>query len=62
LKVTAFEVPLAVVIVTCADDEPLIGGTVTVQVLAAGHSVGATSPLKLATISPLELRKLDPAT
>jgi hypothetical protein len=35
-------VPLAVVIVTCADDEPLIGGTVTVQVFEAGQFVGAT--------------------
>jgi hypothetical protein len=37
------------------------GGTVTVQVLWAGQLVGATCPLKVATICPLVLRKLDPA-
>jgi hypothetical protein len=42
VKVTALEVPLAVVIVTVADDEPLLGGTVTVQVFSAGQLVGAT--------------------
>jgi hypothetical protein len=62
VNVTGLEVPPAVVIVTWADDTPLIGGTVTVQVFWAGQLVGATWPLKLATIWPLELRKLDPAT
>lgn len=62
MKVTAFDVPPAVVIVTWADWEPLIGGTVTVQVFCAGQLVGATSPLKVASIWPSELRKFDPAT
>jgi hypothetical protein len=62
VNVTALEVPLAVVIVTWADEDPLIGGTVTVQVFGAGQLVDATWPLKVATIWPLELRKLDPAT
>ena len=38
----AFEVPLAVVIVTWADDPPVIGGTVTVHEFSAGQLVGAT--------------------
>lgn len=59
---TAFEVPPAVVIVTWAEREPLMGGTVTVHAFGAGQLVGATWPLKVATICPLELRKLDPAT
>ena len=37
-------------------------GTVTLQVFWAGQLVGATWPLNVATIWPLELRKLDPAT
>ena len=41
MKVTALEVPLAVVIVTWADEEPFIGGTVTVQVFCAGQLVDA---------------------
>jgi hypothetical protein len=39
VKVTAFEVPFAVVIVTWAEGEPFIGGTVTVQVFEAGQLV-----------------------
>ncbi len=42
MKVTAFEVPLAVVTVTWADCVPDIGGTVTVHVFWAGQLVGAT--------------------
>lgn len=42
MNVTGLEVPPAVVIVTCADPEPVIGGTVTVQVVEAGQLVGAT--------------------
>ncbi len=59
---TALDVPLAVLIVNCADGDPVIGGTVMVQVFWAGQVVGATSPLKVATICPSELRKLDPTT
>jgi uncharacterized membrane protein YczE len=62
VKVTAFEVPWAVVIVTWAEEAPVIVGTVTVQAFSAGQLVAATSPLKLATICPSELRKFDPAT
>lgn len=50
MKVTGFEAPVAVVMITWADDEPLIGGTVTVQVFAAGQFVDVTWPLKVATI------------
>jgi hypothetical protein len=42
-------------------DGAVDGGTVTVQVFWAGQLVGATCPLKVATIWPLVLRKLDPA-
>jgi hypothetical protein len=42
VKVTALEAPPAVVMITWADDEPLMGGTVTVQVFAAGQLVAAT--------------------
>ena len=42
MNVTALEVPLAVVMVTWADCEPLIGGTVTVHVFCWGQLVGAT--------------------
>jgi hypothetical protein len=49
LKVTAFEAPPAVVMTTWADDD-VDGGTVTVQVFWAGQLVGATCPLKVATI------------
>ena len=38
------------------------GGTVTVHVFCAGQLVGATWPLNIATIWPLELRKLAPTT
>ncbi len=62
MKVTAFEVPSAVVIVTEALDAPVSGGTVTVQLFCAGQLVGATWPLNVATIWPLGLRKLVPAT
>ena len=63
MNVTALDVPLAVVIVTCADDRARsIGGTVTVHVFCAGQLVGATWPLNVATIWPLELRKLAPTT
>ncbi len=61
MKVTALDVPPAVVIATCAEEE-VDAGTVTLQVFWAGQLVGATSPLNVATIWPLELRKLDPAT
>ncbi len=57
-----FEVPAAVLIETWTEDAPVIGGTVTVQVFWAGQLVGATSPLKVATICPSELRKFDPLT
>ncbi len=53
MKVTALDVPLAVVIVTCAERPPDEGGTVTVHVFCAGQLVGATWPLKVATIWPL---------
>jgi len=49
MKVAAFEAPPAVVITTWADGD-VDGGTVTVQVLWAGQLVGATCPLKVATI------------
>jgi hypothetical protein len=49
VKVTAFEAPPAVVMTTWAD-AAVDGGTVTVQVLWAGQAVGATCPLKVATI------------
>ena len=62
MKVTAFDVPLAVVIDTCAEVGPDWGGTVTVQVFCAGQLVGATRPSNVATIWPLELRKFAPAT
>jgi hypothetical protein len=42
LNVTAFEVPLAVVIVIWAVPAPVLGGTVTVHVFWAGQLVGAT--------------------
>jgi hypothetical protein len=61
VKVTALEVPLAVLIATCAEGVA-DGGTVTLQVFGAGQLVVATWPLNVATIWPLELRKLDPAT
>lgn len=50
MKVTAFDVPPAVVIVTWADDAPVIGGTVIVQLFWAGQLVDATWPLNVATI------------
>ena len=62
MKVTAFEVPLEVVIVTCADGEPFDVGTVTVQVFCAGQLVEATCPLNVATMRPFVLRKFEPAT
>ena len=49
MNVTAFEAPPAVVITTWAEDA-VEGGTVTVQVFWAGQLVGATCPLKVATI------------
>jgi hypothetical protein len=49
VKVCALDAPPAVVITTCADGA-LDGGTVTVQVFCAGQLVGATWPLKVATI------------
>jgi hypothetical protein len=49
VKVTAFEAPPAVVMTTWADGD-VDGGTVTVQVPWAGQLVGATCPLKVATI------------
>lgn len=61
MNVTAFEVPLAVVIVICADVSPVLGGTVTVHVFWAGQLVGATCPLNVAVICPFELRKFAPA-
>lgn len=62
MKVTAFEVPLAVVITSCADVPLALGGTVTVHVFWAGQLVGAICPLKVAVIWPFELRKFAPAT
>ena len=44
---------------TCAEGA-VDAGTVTVQVLWAGQLVGATCPLNVATIWPLELKKLAP--
>ena len=41
MNVTAFDVPLGVVITTCADCPPDIGGTVTLQVFWAGQLVGS---------------------
>jgi hypothetical protein len=55
------DVPPEVVITTCAEGE-VEEGTVMVQVFSAGQLVGATWPLKVATISPLVLKKLAPAT
>jgi len=49
VKVTAFEAPPAVVITTWAEDA-VDDGTVTVQEFWAGQLVGATCPLKVATI------------
>jgi hypothetical protein len=57
----AFDVPPAVVTTTWAVAGPDEGGTVTLQVFWAGHWVGATWPLNVATIWPDELKKLDPA-
>jgi hypothetical protein len=62
LNVTAFDVPLAVVITICADVAPVDGGTVTVHEFWAGQLVGATCPLNVAVIWPFELRKFAPAT
>ena len=62
MKVTALEVPLEVVMVTCADGEPVDVGTVTVQVFCAGQLVEATWPLNVATMWPFVLRKFEPAT
>jgi hypothetical protein len=45
----ALDVPLEVVITTCAEGE-VDGGAVTVQLFCAGHLVGATCPLNVATI------------
>jgi hypothetical protein len=56
VKVTALEVPLAVLIATCAEGVAE-GGTVTLQVFGAGQLVVATWPLNVATIWPLELSK-----
>jgi hypothetical protein len=61
VNVAAFEVPLAVVIVTCADAAPEDGGTVIVQAFGAGQLVEVTCPLKLATMWPSGLRKFEPA-
>jgi hypothetical protein len=49
VKVSALDVPPAVVIATCADGE-VEAGTVTVHVFWAGQLVDATWPLKVATI------------
>ena len=49
MNVAAFEVPPEVVITTCAEGE-VEEGTVMVQVFSAGQLVGATWPLKVATI------------
>ena len=62
MNLTALDVPLAVVIATCAEVPPADGGTVMVHVFCAGQLVAATWPLKVATIWPLELRKLAPVT
>jgi len=57
------EVPLAVVMVTCAEVAPAGGGgTVTVHISCDGQLVVVTRPLKAATIRPLELRKPEPVT
>ena len=61
MNVTALDVPPEVVITTCAEGE-VDDGTVMVQVFCAGQLVGATWPLKVATILPLVLKKLEPAT
>jgi hypothetical protein len=61
--VTALDVPLAVVIVTCAEVSPTVGGgTVTVHISGDGQLVGVTCPLNEATMLPSELRKFEPAT
>jgi hypothetical protein len=60
VNVTALEAPLAVVMTTWAEGA-VEAGTVTEQVLWAGHLVVATWPLNVATIWPLELKKLEPA-
>ncbi len=49
MNVIALDVPPAVVIATCADGD-VEAGTVTLQVFWAGQLVGATWPLKVATI------------
>lgn len=56
------EVPLDVVMVTCAVEACGSGGTVTEHAFWEGQLVGATCPLKVATIWPVELRKLAPLT
>jgi hypothetical protein len=61
VNVTGFDDPADVVTTTWTEPDPGNNGTVTVQVLWTGHLVGATWPLKVATICPLELRKLAPA-
>jgi hypothetical protein len=61
VNITELDVPLAVVMTTCADG-PDICGTVTMHVFCAGQLVGATWPLKVATMWPLVLRKFAPAT
>jgi hypothetical protein len=49
VNVTELDVPPEVVITTCAEGE-VEEGTVMVQVFSAGQLVGATWPLKVATI------------
>jgi hypothetical protein len=61
VNVTALDVPPEVVITTCAEGE-VDDGTVMVHAFCAGQLVGATWPLNVATIWPLVLKKLEPAT
>jgi hypothetical protein len=61
VNVAALDAPPDVEITTCAEDD-VDAGTVRVQVFCAGQLVGATWPLNVATIRPLELKKLAPVT
>ena len=60
-KLSAFEIPESVVIVTNTEEgEPVTTGAVTVQLVWSEQLVGATCPPKRATICPSALRKLTP--
>lgn len=63
VKVSAFEVPDCVVIVTpTVADEVGSAGTTRVQECCPGHVVGAGAPAKCARISPSALKRFVPVT